>query len=825
VARQQLRFGEQLRHYREAAGFSQEGLAERAGLSANAISALERGERKRPHPDTLRRLAEALGLDEEARSNLVAALRPREEALPGPAPVIGSPVTSMDDVPDPMTPLIGREREVAVVEHLLLHADGRLLTLIGPGGVGKTRLAVHLVRIVSDHFPDGVAWVDLAPLTDATLVLPTIARAVGVEDAPGADAGKGLRSHLRDRRMLLALDNFEHVLDGAMEMAALLHTCPGLVMLVTSRAPLNIRGEQEYLVPPLELPLAGRTQSVSELVTIPSVQLFTWHVQRRDPSYELSQEHAPAVAEICRRLDGVPLALELAAARVRLLGTSELLTRLNRALPVLTGGLRDLPERQRTLEGAIRWSYNLLTPPEQDLFCHLAVFAGGWTLEAAEVVGTPDAGQVEEVFDRLGSLVEQSLVTVTHAEHGPRYRFLEPVRHFALERLAERGQTEETRGRHARFYVALAERAAQEIEGQSNQVAWLDRLDREHDNLRAVLTWCEHAPDEAETGLRLASALWRFWEVRGHTIEGIRWLTGALRRSEEVSFALRAKALSATGNLARDRADYDLATTCHEQSLAIRRDLGDTLGIARSLNNLGVIARDRGDAGQTIRLCQESLTLFRSVGDQHGAAIALISLAMGADQQGDHQQARSHYEESLALFRASGDIWHVAWVLAYLAHLMVDKGDFTAVRCFAGESLGLHRAAGDAWGVAMALGALGKAACAVNDLGTAAIQFEEGLRLLAEAGVERAIPEHLENLAGVALAGGQPGRAARLGGAAEALRERAGVTRAASKGLADPTGLRAGPHADEWAAGRMLNREQVIAEAAALLKASGRQIP
>jgi non-specific serine/threonine protein kinase len=526
------------------------------------------------------------------------------------------------------------------------------------------------------------------------------------------------------------------------------------------------------------------------------------------------------MAEICRRLDGVPLALELAAARVRLLGTTELLARLNRALPVLTGGLRDLPERQRTMEGAIRWSYNLLKPPEQDLFCRLSVFAGGWTLEAAEVVGTPDAGQGEEVFDRLGSLAEQSLVTVTHAEHGPRYRFLEPVRHFALERLAERGQTEETRGRHARFFVALAEQAAQEIEGRSNQVAWLDRLDREHDNLRAILTWCENAPEEAETGLRLASALWRFWEVRGHTIEGIRWLTGALARGEGVSLALRAKALSAAGNLARDRADYELATACHEQSLAIRRDLGDTRGIASSLNNLGVVARDRGDAGQTIRLCQESLALFRSVGDQHGAAIALISLGMAADQQGDPQRARSHYEESLALFRASGDSWHVAWVLAYLAHLMVGQDDFAAVRCFAEESLGLHRASGDAWGVAMALGALGKVAQAANDLGTAASQFEEGLRLLAGAGVERAIPEYLENLAGVALAGGQPDRAARLGGAAEALRERVGVTQVASRGLVDLTGLRAGPHAEGWAAGRILSREQVLAEAAALLNAT-----
>jgi predicted ATPase/DNA-binding XRE family transcriptional regulator len=820
VARQRPRFGEQLRHYREAAGFSQEELAERAGLSANAISALERGERKRPHPDTLRRLAEALGLGEEGRSQLAALVRARGDAPSASAAVPESLAASGDDLPDPLTPLIGREREVEVVRRLLAHAEGRLLTLIGPGGVGKTRLALQVMRAVSGQYPHGVVWVDLASLSDSALVLPTIARAVGVETL-GGDVSEALHTHLRGRRMLLALDNFEHVLDVATGIAALLRACSELRILTTSRAPLHIRGEQEYSVPPLELPPPGRVAIGPEVSAVPSVQLFLWHARQRDPAFELDRESAATVSAICHRLAGVPLALELAAARVKLLGTAELLARLDRALPVLTGGPRDVPARQQTMEGAIRWSYDLLKPVEQALFRRLSVFAGGWALEAAESVGTEGAERPDDVFDRLGALVEQSLVTVAHDEHGTRYGILEPIRHFALARLEESGEEEETRWRHATYYMALAERAAVEIEGGSGQVVSLERLDREHDNLRAVLGWCERAPEGAEAGLRLACALWRFWEVRGHVGEGSRWLSGALARSDRLPPVLRARALTAAGNLARDGADYEGATAYHEQSLELWRRLGDRGGIARSLNNLGVISRDLGDAEGTIRLCQESLDLFRAVGDQHGAAIALISLGIAASQQEAYERARSWYEESLALFRTSGDSWHTGWVLNHLAHLMVKQGDVAAARGTADESLGLQRAAGDAWGIAMALVALGKVAQADNDLGTAARLFGEALGLLVEAGVERAIPDCLEDLAGVALASGQPGRAARLAGAGEALRESVGVIQTAGKGPDDAiglTGLRAGPQASAWAEGRALTREQITAEVVALVK-------
>ncbi|MBA2468817.1 MAG: tetratricopeptide repeat protein, partial [Chloroflexia bacterium] len=492
-----------------------------------------------------------------------------------------------------------------------------------------------------------------------------------------------------------------------------------------------------------------------------------------------------------------------------------------RLLPLLVGGSRDLPQRQQTMRGAITWSYELLNPAEQAIFRRLAAFAGGWTLEAAEVVAAWEEITVEQVIDLLSSLVEQSLVMVTREGHETRYGMLEPIRQYALERLEETGEAGETWRRHATYYLALGEQSALALEGRPGQVTWLDRLEREHDNLRAVLTWSERTQDGIETGLRLASALWRFWEVRGHVGEGSTWLAGALARSDALAPAMRARALTAAGNLARDRADYEQATGYHERSLEISRHLGDKRGIAKSLNNLGVIARDRGDAEQTMRLGRESLALFREVGDQHRAAIVLISLGMAAGQQGEFDQGRSYYEESLALFRASGDSWHSAWVQNYLAHLLVGHGDFDTARGHANESLAAHRASGDAWGIAMAFGILGKIAQADDDLDTAAARFAGGLRLLVEAGVERAIPDCLEDLAGVALAWEQPHRAARLLGAGEALRAIIGATQSASLGAAgavDLTGLRTGSHAAAWAEGRALTREQVITESMKLVE-------
>lgn len=804
-------FGHQLRRLRETARLTQEELAERAGISVKAISALERGRRQRPYPNTVRALADALGLSEEGRAVLAAAIPSRESA---PA----TTRTNLPRLPIPPTPLIGRERELDEIANLLRTGSARMITLTGAGGVGKTRLALELASNLGDAFPGGVGFVPLASLGDPGLVLPTVAQTLGLAEASHATASEALAASFGDQAWLLVLDNFEHVLDVAPDVASLLAACPGLSILVTSRASLRIRAEHEYPVRPLALPDLHRVPTPCDLAHVSAVQLFLERAQAAAPAFDLTPANSAAVAAICRRLDGLPLALELVAARVRVLGPTELLARLDHLLPLLVGGSRDLPQRQQTMWAAIDWSYELLSPAEQLLFRHLAVFAGGWTLEAAEAVG-PDGAGASEVIDLLGALVEQSLVTVTYEDFGTRYGMLEPVRQFAQERLEAHGEVEETRRRHAAFYLTVAEQSALEFEGRPGQVSWLERLEREHDNLRSALTWSAQAPDGPEIGLRLATALWRFWEVRWHVGEGSAWLAGALARSDGLPPALRARALNVAGNLSRDRADHERATAYHEQSLAIWRELGDRRGIARSLNNLGVIARDRGDAELTMRLCHESLMLFREIGDRHGAAIALISLGIAAGQQGEYEQGRSYFGESLALFRASGDSWHIAWVMNYLADLVIRQGDFATARQIAAESLALHRAASDAWGIAGALGVLGRVAQADDDLGTAARQFAEGLRLVVGAGVERAIPDSLEDLAGIVLAWRQPDRAARLAGAAEALRGLIGITHSPGDGTAgavDLTGLRAGPQAAAWSEGKALTREQIIGEALAL---------
>lgn len=807
------RFGEQLRALREAAGYSQEALAERAGLSAKAISAIERGERKRPYPDTVRRLAAALGLDEAERAGLIALLREQATA-DARGGVVERTLDPRGALPGEPTPLIGREREVEVVRHLLSRPETRLLTLIGPGGVGKTRLALHVARAEADRYADGVAWVPLAALGDAALVLPAIARAVGLDASIGGDPREALRARLIDRQMLLVVDNIEHVLAAAPDLGELVQACPGVDLLATSRAPLNVRGEQEYLVPPLELPPAVEPGAPDVIEAIPAIQMFVWYARERLPAFDVTERNASDVAAICRRLDGVPLALELAAARVRVLNPAELLARLDRQLPLLVGGSRDLPPRQQTMRATIDWSYRLLEPTERAVFRRLSVFAGGWTLEAAEAVAAGDEIEPDAVIDLQSRLVEQSLVTVARGDAETRYGMLEPIRQFAVGQLEERGEAESTRRRHAEVLLALAERAAFEIEGRADQLIWLDRLAAEHDNLRAALAWCERAPEGIEIGLKLASSLWRFWEVRGHSPEGGRWLDALLARSEGLPDALRARALNAAGNLARSRADHIRATAFHERSLELWRRLDDRRGIARALNNLGVVARQRGDAERTQQLCEESRALFREVGDRHGEAIALISLGMAASQMRDFERSRARYEESLALFRASGDSWHAAFMFTCLARLKVRQGDVTGARSDAEESLSLYRATGDPWGVSLALGALGRAAQAAGDLEEAADQLGKSLRVAVGDGVERALPELLEDLASVALSRGDSERAARLGGAAEAIREAIGVVREGADGAAaDLTGLRDGSHAAAWESGRALAREEAVAEA------------
>lgn len=539
-------FGARLRRLREAAGLTQEELASRAGLTAKAISALERGERKRPYPHTVRSLADALGLSEEDRASLLAAVPRRGEEGPQ------IPDASEPALPLPATPLVGRERELGEVASLLRRSETRLLTLTGVGGVGKTRLALEAARGAAGLFPDGVTFVALAPLGDEDLVLSTVVQSLGLRESEGETPRDVLIAYLRERKQLLVLDNVEHVLGAAMEVAALTEACPNLTVLATSRAPLRIRGEQEYPVEPLALPASTRSPAAEEVAGSASGSLFVERARAASPVFEVTEENAGAVAAICWRLAGIPLALELAAARTRFLDPGALLLRLDRALSA--SWARDLPERQRTMRATLEWSYDLLEKPQLVLFAELSVFAGGFTLEAAEAVGASEDGATDNVLELLWGLAEQSLVIIEQSpEGGARYAMLEPVRQYALEKLEGEAEAGRVRRRHAAFFVDLTERARPHLRA-ARQVEWLERLEEENGNLRAALSW-SLAEGETEIAARMGWALWAFWWIRNRQPEGRLWMERILARKEELPPPLRARTIMAAEAMAYGQGD------------------------------------------------------------------------------------------------------------------------------------------------------------------------------------------------------------------------------------------------------------------------------
>ncbi len=672
------------------------------------------------------------------------------------------------NLPVQLTSFVGRSRELSEVKQLL--SQGRLLTLTGPSGSGKTRLALQVATELRGQFPDGVFFVPLAPVTDPALVASTIAQTLGLPETPGRSVVDTLKDDLRGQSALLLLDNFEQVLPAAPLVAELLAACPRLKSLVTSRAALRLSGEGEYPVPPLALPDLTQLPPAQTLAQYPAIALFLQRAQAARPGFALTDDTARAVAEICVRLDGLPLAIELAAARLKLLPPRAMLARLERRLEFLTGGPRDLPARQQTLRGAIAWSYDLLDESEQAAFRWLAVFTGGCTLDAAEAV-VGDLPDGVPLLDHLGSLIDKSLLQASDSPQGEtRFGMLETLREFALEQLDSSGEGEALRRRHADFFLALTEQAAAHLE-TATQVEWVNRLEQEHDNLRLALQWSKTAAGAGDLCLRLASCLGLFWETRGYYSEGRERLASLLETGlAQQHTAARARLLTRAAELAYRQSDYPATIAYAQESLAIYRQVGDKPGVAAALLKLANAATEVGDYARASGYLGEALKLWRVLGDQHGIARALISLGWAALRPGDYRLAKARLEQALALSRQLGDTRSMGFELSGLGEIAMRQGDTQQAARLVQESLGLRRQLGNTWGIAVSLGLLGAIAMRQQDPERAGDRLSESLEIRREIGDLSGSAWCLERLAGVAQARGRIERAARLAGAAAGLR-------------------------------------------------------
>jgi predicted ATPase/class 3 adenylate cyclase len=640
------------------------------------------------------------------------------------------------------TPLVDRTQDVESLRQLLSEQGVRLVTLIGPGGTGKTRLSLQVAADLLDQFESGVYFVALAPIDDPTLVAATIAQALRVPETAGQPLLETLKSHLAGQRLLLVLDNFEQLMPAAPLLAELLLACAELKLLVTSRAGLHLRGEREYPVPPLALPDPRELPPAEQLSQYAAVELFVQRALAVQPDFAVTNQNAAAVAEICARLDGLPLAIELAAARIKLLPPQAILARLEHRLQILTGGSRELPARQQTLRGAIGWSYDLLSPAEQMLFRRLAVFVDGCTLEAAAAVCGDDLGV--DLLDGMGSLVDKSLLRPAAAagdSTDPRFAMLQTIREYALECLVASAEAGVVRERHARYYLQLAEAADLRL-GGAEQSGWLERLETEHANFREALVWSLAPEGAAALGVQLAGALWHFWWAHGHLSEGRRWLEATLPRGTGAPAAARARALHGLGNFALPLGDYPRALACYEEALALRRELGDQAGSAMLLNNLGFLAQDRGDSQRAMALHEEALALRRAVGDQAGIALSLYNLGDIARDGADYPRAVALLEESLALRRAEGDTRGIAASLQTLGDVARCQGQYGRAVELLDESLRLLEEIGDKLGRAASLDLL------------AAVALDQGDDERATALATRSLDlwRELENKLGIATA-------------------------------------------------------------------------
>lgn len=690
-------FGDLLRRYRTTSGLTQEALAERAGISARTISDVERGLRRNVYRNTAARLADVFELAGTDRDTFLA-LAQRGAARSANRSTIGVDA-SAPRLPSPLTRLVGRESEVAAILAAVQSPEVRVLTLLGPGGIGKTRLAIEVATRAD--FRDGAFFVSLAATADPDLVASLIARELRLTGIR-TSVPEALRNHLSEREVLIVLDTFEHVLAASPFVAELAEACPGLSVLVTSRAPLQVRGEHEFAVAPLAIPDAG--VDAANLNRYPATMLFLEHAHAVKPYLVIDEESAPVIIDICRKLDGLPLALGLAAVRLRHLSLAAVQRQLDHRLNLLVGGPRDLPRRQQAMRDTIAWSYDLLEPPEQSLFRRLSVFSGGWTLVAAESVLALEDDR-DRLLSQLSALVDNNLVTLGNLPgEESRYGMLDVIREFAFEQAEAHGETTDLSRRHATYFAELAEAAEPEF-GGSGQAAWYRRLQVEEDNMRGAMAWSLE-PGDGELALRLAGALWLFWRRHGDYTEGRLWLDRALAIPEPPESAPRRKALWGNGWLTYYQGDYERAQRFGDELLRLSRAAHDEVGVRNALTVRGIVAMAEKRYADALPQLEEALRIAREHGPEWLLATSVLNLGTAMLHTADVVRSQMLLEEALRLYRRLGDRLFVARTLGYLGYNAVLRADLPAARRLATSSLKQIQGLAERFGVAEGLQAM-----------------------------------------------------------------------------------------------------------------------
>jgi non-specific serine/threonine protein kinase len=822
-------FGELLRFLRRKADLTQRELSIAVGYSESQISRLEQNERIPEEATLAARFVPALYIEDEPQwaarllqlgamtRSLVSdygVLQPIAEAKPTP-----------HNLPIQLTSFIGREKEVIEIKRFLSASEGsiRLLTVTGAGGFGKTRLALRAASGLFDVFPDGIWLIELAPLTEPALVPQAVATVLGFKEEPGRSHLSTLTDRLRGKTILLVLDNCEHLIQASAQLAdALLHSCPNVHILATSREALSILGEKTFPIASLSSPDPLHSLPVEALTEYEAVRLFVDRAVAALPGFTVTKDNAPAVAQVCSQLDGIPLAIELAAARVKLLQVEQIAERLDDRFRLLTSSTRITLPRHQTLHAAIDWSYDLLTEPERMLLRRLSVFVGGWKLEAAEAVCAGDGIESTEILDLLTQLVNKSLVVAERPLGGEvRYRLLETIRQYVLEKLTASTEADTVRRHHAAYYLALADATRS---SDLEQFVRLERIATEHDNLRAALAWSKSVTSGAELGLHLALGLVWFWIAEGYWSEGRNWLESALAHvnAEEVDDPrAQAQALSSLGNLLAYQGDYTAAQSQFSQSLQLSRELGDRLRVAWTIERLGWLAREQGDIATARVRLEEALALARDLKENALTCGVTNTLAEAMIMQGDIALAKDLLEENLAWARKVDEREGIPWAMNHLGHIAQIQGDYERAMQLHEESLLLFRTEGRKWmGVVEALHCLGETALSQGDAVLAGTHLVESLVLSQDLGERACIAWCLAGLAGVAALNEEPERAAWLWGAAEKLRQSIGAreapaTRATHERLKADVRAQLGDTVfnAKWAEGQSASVEAAIAEA------------